>query len=257
MDLAESNICGFRSTSHPVTDLNARNWTGSAVNCHLPLAADVGSYYDNVSRAWIKSSDHTNLMYCGLQAGGAQTGSAQSWVDHYGNGLFFSSVSSLPSCMDGADYSLCHYGSGESIDTTQDYSVHVTFDWSSQGYLNAFTTTLSQASNNLTITRKTAPNAANVPVLGAFPANGHIALLVQLWTSTDMTWLAGESRLLCPKLRLFQLCAGPDCKFTNGVSPGLPSVDNATSAIMPWCQAAPPLAHMHATQVHFEEYSHN
>ena len=79
----------------------------------------------------------------------------------------------------------------------------MTFDWSSQGYLNAFTTTLSQASNNLTITRTTSPNAANVPMRGAFPANGHIALLVQLWTSTDMSWLAGAARASCVRRHYF------------------------------------------------------
>jgi hypothetical protein len=182
MDLSESNICGFRSTSHPVTDLSSKNWTDSAVNCHLPLDADVGSYYDNSTRAWVKSADHTNLFYCGLQADGAQhlPTQTQSWVDHYGNGLYFTSQSAAPSCVDGADSTKCHYGAGETIDTTRDYDVRVTFDWNPKGYLNGFTTTLSQGSNSLTISRQTSPNAANVPSAGGFPLDGRVALLVQV-----------------------------------------------------------------------------
>lgn len=212
MDLSESNICGFRSTSHPVTDLSSKNWTDSAVNCHLPLDADVGSYYDNSTRAWVKSADHTNLFYCGLQADGAQhlPTQTQSWVDHYGNGLYFTSQSAAPSCVDGADSTKCHYGAGETIDTTRDYDVRVTFDWNPKGYLNGFTTTLSQGSNSLTISRQTSPNAANVPSAGGFPLDGRVALLVQLWTSSHMSWLAG-----------------PTCKYINGES-GLPPVDDAT-----------------------------
>jgi hypothetical protein len=125
MDLAESNICGFRSTSHPVVDLSSRNWTSTAVNCHLPLAEDVGSYYDADTRTWVKSADHTNLFYCGLQATSSQnlTAQTQSWVDHYGNAVLFSSSSAFPSCVDGSDNTRCRYGSGEMIDTSRDYDV--------------------------------------------------------------------------------------------------------------------------------------
>jgi hypothetical protein len=182
MDLSESNICGFRSTSHPVTDLNFKNWTDAAVNCHLPLSEDVGSYYDNTSGTWIKSADHTNLFYCGLQAATAQhaPGQTQSWVDHFGNGLYFTSAAANPSCVDGASSTACKYGAGEAIDTTRDYDVHVTFDWNRNGYLDGFTTTLSQGTTSVTIPRQTSPNAASVPSSGGFPSDGRVALLVQV-----------------------------------------------------------------------------
>jgi hypothetical protein len=194
MDLSESNICGFRSTSHPVTDLSAKNWTDSAVNCHLPLAEDVGSYYDNASRSWIQSADHTNLFYCGLQFDGAQhlPSQTQSWVDHYGNGLYFTSPSAVPSCVDGADSTKCQYGAGEAIDTTRDYDVRVSFDWNSNGYLDAFTTTLTQGSYSVTIDRQTSPNAANVPSPGGFPRDGRVALLVQVCSAQ-----AGPAHHMC------------------------------------------------------------
>jgi hypothetical protein len=96
------------------------------------------------------------------------------------------------------------------IDSSRDYNVHVTFDWNPDGYLNAFTTVLSQNQQTLMISRETAPNAANVSLLGGFPLDGRIALLAQvqlplqpsrpschtrpqLWTSADMSWLSGAA----------------------------------------------------------------
>jgi hypothetical protein len=208
MDFAESNICGYRSTSHPVTDLGANNWTAAAVNCHLPLADDVGSYYDNATQTWVKSADHTNLFYCGAQSAGAQNAStgSQSWVDHYGNGLFFTSASAFPSCIDGSDSTSCRYGSGEMIDTQRDYDVRVTFDWNPEGFLNGFATTLSQAANNVTITRKTSPNAAGVPSLGGFPLDGNVALLVQV---SGMNLISRNLQLHCFVVRIAFLMLHP------------------------------------------------
>ena len=216
MDLGESNLCGFRSTSHPVTDLNGNEWTANAVNCHLPLAADAGSWYNASSGTWVKSQDYTNLFYCGLTMPGAQRlGSppAQTWVDHFGNALYFSSASALPECAGGAPNTKCNYGSGEAIDTKLDYDVNVKFDWSADGYLKGFSTTLTQGSTTVTIPRQSTPNQADVPIHGGFSDDGRVAILVQLWTSKGegMSWLSGST-----------------CNYTNGKTPGLPDVADTT-----------------------------
>jgi len=216
MDLGESNLCGFRSTSHPVTDLNANDWTSDAVNCHLPLAKDAGSWYNASSSTWVKNQDYTNLFYCGLTVPGAQRSGSpptQTWVDHFGNALFFNSASALPACASGAPNTKCDYGAGSTINTKLDYDVHVSFDWSPEGYLKGFSTTLTQGSNTVTIPRQSSPNQANVPMKGGFPLDGRVALLVQLWTSQGdgMSWLSGAK-----------------CNYTNGETPGLPSISETT-----------------------------
>ena len=66
MDLGESNLCGFRATSHPVTDLNGDGWRKDAVGYHLPLAAEVGDWLNKTSNAPVADADYTNLYYCGL-----------------------------------------------------------------------------------------------------------------------------------------------------------------------------------------------
>ena len=216
MDLGEANLCGFRSTSHPVTDLNGNDWTADAVNCHLPLAEDVGSWYNASSSTWVKDQDMTNLFYCGLTKPGAgKLGSPpkQTWVDHFGNALYYSSNSALPGCAKSAD-TKCEYGAGETIDTRLDYDVHVSFDWSDDGkYLKGFATTLTQGSKTVTLPRKSTPNHAEVPIKGGFSADGKVALLVQLWTSKGegMSWLSG-----------------PGCNYTNGKTSGLPDINDTT-----------------------------
>lgn len=215
MDLGESNLCGFRSTSHPVTDLNANDWTSDAVNCHLPLAEDVGSWYNASSSTWVKSQDYTNLFYCGLGTKNGQKVTShpkQTWVDHFGNALYLTSENALPGCSKASD-TKCVYGSGEAIDTKLDYDVHVSFDWSDEGYLKGFSTTLTQGSNTVTLPRQSTPNQAEVPIKGGFPEDGRVALLVQLWTSKGegMSWLSG-----------------PTCNYTNGQTPGLPAISDTT-----------------------------
>ena len=216
MDLGEANACGFRSTSHPVTDLNGYAWGANAVNCHLPLADDAGSWYNASSSEWVKNQDYTNLFYCGLATKGAQKlGSppAQQWVDHFGNALYFSSPSALPACVGGAPNTKCQYGHGETIDTALDYDVNVKFDWSADGYLASFVTTLTQGAKTVVLPRQSTPNQANVPIKGGFPADGRVAILVQLWTSKGdgMSWLSG-----------------PSCNYTNGETAGLPSIPDTT-----------------------------
>jgi len=217
MDLGESNLCGFRSTSHPVTDLNGYDWTADAVNCHMPLAAEVGSWQNKTSGGSLPNADYTNLFYCGLGKPTAQKIEGghpkQTWVDHFGNALYLTSEAADPGCGAASD-TKCVYGSGQKIDTTKDYDVRVSFDWDSAGaYLKGFTTTLTQGSNTVTLPRVSTPNQAEVPIKGGFSADGRVALLVQLWTSQGegMSWLSGAN-----------------CNFTNGQTPGLPSIAETT-----------------------------
>jgi len=234
-DLGEANLCTFHATSHPVTDLNAKrvlladDWASSAVNCYLPTSADAGSYFDAGSSEWVQSTANTNLFYCGLGVPGATqnqttvnpgTGSPdvskQSWVDSWGNDVAFSSESAQSCEYDPGDKA-CDYGVGEAIDTTRDYDVRVRFDWSAEGrYLNGFSTTLTQGPFSTTLTRTTTPNAWDVPIRGGFPADGRVALLIQLWTSPGdgMSWLSG-----------------PNCKYTNGETPWLPPVSDTTYTV--------------------------
>ena len=100
------------------------------------------------------------------------------------------------------------------INTKDDYDVRVTFDWdSADGYLKGFSTTLTQGATTVTLPRVSTPNQAEVPIKGGFPADGRVALLVQLWTSqgAGMSWLSGIN-----------------CNYTNGQTPGLPSIDDTT-----------------------------
>ena len=46
------------------------------------------------------------------------------------------------------------------INTKLDYDVRVTFDWSTDGYLKGFSTTLTQGANTVTIPRQSTPNQA-------------------------------------------------------------------------------------------------
>ena len=216
MDLGESNLCGFRSTSHPVTDLNGDGWNADAVNCHLPLAAEVGSWYNETSGESVPDADYTNLFYCGLGKPTAQKMEdghpKQTWVDHFGNALSMTSEDALPGCSEETDTN-CVYGSAKTIDTTQDYDVHVSFVWDSQdASLTSFTTTLTQGANIVMLPRITTPNAAEVPIAGGM-GDGRVALLVQLWTSEGegMSWLSGAN-----------------CNFTNGETEGLPSIEDTT-----------------------------
>jgi len=214
MDLGEANRCGLRSTSHPVTDLNANKWNGNAVNCHLPLAKEAGRYVDPTTKQTKQDPDYTNLFYCGVTVDGAQGAGRQTWVDHFGNALYFSSSSALPACVGGAPNTNCLYGAGApGINTLLDYDVHVSFDWSTDGYLKGFATTLTQGSKTVTLPRITTPNSASVPMLDGFPEDGRVAILVQLWTSQGdgMSWLSG-----------------PTCNYTNGETPGLPSINDTT-----------------------------
>eukprot|EP00928_Gymnodinium_smaydae_P093710 TRINITY_DN7800_c0_g1_i1.p1 TRINITY_DN7800_c0_g1~~TRINITY_DN7800_c0_g1_i1.p1 ORF type:complete len:421 (-),score=85.42 TRINITY_DN7800_c0_g1_i1:363-1625(-) len=218
MDLGESNLCGFRTTSHPVTDLNANDWTSNAVNCHLPLTDDVGSWYDANSSTWVKNQDYTNLFYCGLGTASGQKMTShpkQTWVDHFGNALSLTSESALPGCAKAGD-TKCVYGNGDLIDTKLDYDVRVTFDWSDDRYLKGFSTTLTQGEKSVTLFRQSTPNEAEVPIKGGFPLDGRVAILVQLWTSKGegMSWLSG-----------------PKCDYTNGETPELPSIADATYTI--------------------------
>ena len=224
MDLGESNMCGFRSTSHPVTDLSGDGWRADAVNCHLPLASEVGSWYNQTSGERVPSADYTNLFYCGLGKKTAQkigpTGQRQSWVDHFGNALYLASDLVDPGCSAARD-TKCNYGVdlavAGSINTRDDYDVRVSFDWdSTDGYLKGFTTTLTQGATTVTLPRVSTPNQADVPIEGGFPADGRVALLVQLWTSQGqgMSWLSGAN-----------------CNFTNGQTPGLPSIEDTTYTI--------------------------
>ena len=229
MDLGESNVCGFRSTSHPVTDLQATEWTSEAVNCHLPLAAEVGSWYNKTSGARVPNADYTNLFYCGLGKKTAQKIEAshpkQTWVDHFGNALYLTSEEASPGCSKAGD-TKCTYGfdlaGADSINTSDDYDVRVSFDWDgTEGYLKGFTTTLTQPNaqggvTTVTLPRVSTPNQAEVPIKGGFPADGRVALLVQLWTSQGdgMSWLSGVN-----------------CNYTNGQTAGLPSVNETTYTI--------------------------
>lgn len=217
MDLGEANACAFRSTSHPVTDLNSRHWSADAVNCYVPPGAE----------------QETNLYYCGLGVDGAQSAGAvpaQTWVDHYGNALMFSSAAAHPPCASGVapdGSTACGYGSGggQTIDTDLDVDVRVRFHF--DGYLRGFTTTLSQGSGSIELTRQTSPNSASVPLEHGFPESGRMALLVQLWMSTPgsgtegaelggsgMSWLSGAT-----------------CNIANGESTALPAVSEATYTI--------------------------
>jgi hypothetical protein len=216
MDLGESNLCGFRATSHPVTDLNGDGWRKDAVNCHLPLAAEVGSWLNKTSGAPVADADYTNLYYCGLGKPTAQKiddgHPKQTWVDHFGNALYMTSDDAVPGCS-GASDTKCGYGPGKTIDTTKDYDVKVMFDWdSADGHLKGFNTTLTQGANTVTLPRITSPNAAEVPIQGGM-GDGRVALLVQLWTSQDdgMSWLSGVN-----------------CNYTNGETAGLPAIKDAT-----------------------------
>jgi hypothetical protein len=88
------------------------------------------------------------------------------------------------------------------IDTQRDYDVHVAFDWNPEGFLNGFTTTLSQAANNVTIARKTSPNAAGVPSPGGFPLDGNVAMLVQVSSMIELREMSNCIVLLCELLSL-------------------------------------------------------
>ena len=216
MDLGESNACGFRSTSHPVTDLNpGHDWKSHAVNCFVPPGEE----------------QEANLFYCGLGVDGAQSDqpapAQQTWVDHYGNAVMFTSAAAhLPCSGAGPDSALdCRYGGGQTIDTDHDFDVHIKFDFN--GHLRGFTTTLRQGSNVVELTRRTTPNSASVPVEGGFPGTGRMALLVQLWRSSPgtgteggeiggsgMSWLSGAT-----------------CNVSNGEATGLPAISEATYTI--------------------------
>ena len=221
MDLGESNRCGFRTTSHPVTDLNAKEWTSDAVNCHLPLAAEVGSWKG------VPNADFTNLFYCGLGRPGAQkweeSHPKQTWVDHFGNALYATSDGAYPGCSTASD-TKCVYGydlaAAGSINTRDDYDVNVRFDWDvTNKLLKGFTTTLTQGGTTVTLPRVASPNQAEVPMAGGFSADGRVALLVQLWTSKGdgMSWLSGIN-----------------CNYTNGETgsngqtAGLPPINETT-----------------------------
>ena len=213
MDLGESNRCGFRSTSHPVTDLNGNAWTSDAVNCHLPLAAEVGSFKGT------PNADYTNLFYCGLGKPTAQkfedSHPKQTWVDHFGNALYATSESAYPGCSSASD-TKCNYGFDVAggINTRNDYNVSVSFDWDSAGkYLKGFTTKMTQGATTVTLPRVSSPNQAEVPIKGGFSADGRVAVLVQLWTSQGqgMSWLSGIN-----------------CNYTNGETAGMPSIEDTT-----------------------------
>ena len=120
--------------------------------------------------------------------------------------------SALPGCAKASD-TRCVYGSGLLIDTRLDYDVHVSFDWSPEGFLSGFSTTLTQGANTVTLPRQATPNQAEVPIKGGFPEDAKVALLVQLWTSKGegMSWLSG-----------------PGCNYTNGQTPGLPAISDTT-----------------------------
>ena len=91
--------------------------------------------------------------------------------------------------------------------------MNVKFDWSADGYLKGFSTTLTQGSTTVTIPRQSTPNQADVPIHGGFSDDGRVAILVQLWTSKGegMSWLSGST-----------------CNYTNGKTPGLPDVADTT-----------------------------
>jgi len=214
MDLGEANYCGFRSTSHPVTDLSGNAWTGTAVNCYAPLGAD----------------QDANLFYCGLGVDGAQSDGPplmQAWSDHYGNALWFTSAAAHPPCAASPGSStMCTYGDGQAIDTNRDYDVHVKFHFGGSN-LRSFTTTLRQDANTIELTRQTSPNSAAVPIEHGFPDTGRVALLVQLWVSSPgsgtegaesggsgMSWLSGAA-----------------CDVSNGGSAEHPAVSDATYTI--------------------------
>ena len=212
MDLGEANYCGFRSTSHPVTDLNGHDWRAGAVNCYVPPGA----------------GQDANLFYCGLGIDGAQSSASpptQTWVDHYGNALWFTSAAAHPPCSGTPDNTLCTYGGGQTIDTNHDVDVRIKFHF--DGYLRGFTTTLRQGSKTIELTRQTSPNPASVPMLHGFPDSGRVALLVQLWVSSPgsgtegaetggsgMSWLSGAT-----------------CNVSNGDSAGFPAISDATYTI--------------------------
>jgi len=215
MDLGEANACGFRSTSHPVTDLNGNDWTSNAVNCHAPLVEDWGSWFNKSSSKWVQNLDKTNLFYCGLSNKGAQNKGAQQWADHFGNGLYFTSAPAFHKCKIGNsdNHTKCDYGNGETIDTKLDYDVNIKFDWAAEGYLAGFRTTLTQGSKTVMLPRQTTPNPASVPIKGGFPNDGGMAILVQLWTSAGdgMSWLSGKT-----------------CNYTNGQTDGFPATSDTT-----------------------------
>ena len=187
----------------------------------LPLAAEVGSWYNKTSGTSVPNADFTNLFYCGLGKATAQrmedSHPKQTWVDHFGNALYMASEDAVPGCSKASD-TKCTYGfdvaGAETINTKDDYDVRVTFDWdSADGYLKGFSTTLTQGATTVTLPRVSTPNQAEVPIKGGFPADGRVALLVQLWTSqgAGMSWLSGIN-----------------CNYTNGQTPGLPSIDDTT-----------------------------
>ena len=215
MDLGESNACGFRSTSHPVTDLSpGHNWRSDAVNCFVPPGAE----------------QETNLFYCGLGIDGAQSvgpAPAQTWVDHYGNALMFTSAAAHPPCSSGAlDSTLqCTYGGGQTIDTNFDFDVRVKFHF--DGYLRGFTTTLRQGVNAVELTRQTSPNSASVPAQNGFPDTGRMALLVQLWMSSPGSGTEGAENGGSGMSWL----SGAICNASNSESAGLPAISEATYTI--------------------------
>ena len=218
MDLGESNVCGFRTTSHPVVDLNAaadvkKSWTNNPVTCSFPVAAHIGRYHDG--SAWKTNYDKSNLLFCAYGVPGAITNRTQSWCDHYGNAVYHTSAAAhggnvwsdhvaswelsqglqnanpTRSCT-GDSTTLCSYGPAPShIDSTKPYNVQVSFNWEDDKLIS-FTSTLSQYGKESSITRSTSKNPANVDVSNAFPADGKMGLLAQLWSSPDMSWLAGR-----------------------------------------------------------------
>ena len=164
-----------------------------------------------------RDADHTNLVYCGFGKAGAINFETkkQSWVDHFGNAAYMTSSAAVPGC-DSAPYTSCKYGPGAeySIDTSRPYDVNVSFGWDAAAKtLNEFTVTLHQDAHAITMKRPVSNNPATVPLAGGFGADGKMGLLAQLWTSPDMSWLAG-----------------PGCKDTNPDSE-LPAVKDAQYTI--------------------------
>eukprot|EP00315_Gephyrocapsa_oceanica_P058230 CAMPEP_0185483888 /NCGR_PEP_ID=MMETSP1366-20130426/8884_1 /TAXON_ID=38817 /ORGANISM="Gephyrocapsa oceanica, Strain RCC1303" /LENGTH=458 /DNA_ID=CAMNT_0028091885 /DNA_START=69 /DNA_END=1443 /DNA_ORIENTATION=- len=209
IDLGEANSCGFRSTSHPVTDLNANSWRSDAVNCFAPPDAE----------------QDTNLFYCGL--GRLEPAPKQTWVDHFGNALMFSSAAAHPPCVGSTPANtLCTYGAGQAIDTNREYDVRISFTYEG-GALRAFTTTLSQGSNTIELTRQTTPNSFSVPIAGGFPDSGRVALLVQLWFSSPGSGTEGQENGGSG----MDWLSGSTCPVANGETARLPAVSDATYTI--------------------------
>jgi hypothetical protein len=213
MDLAESNRCALRVTSHPVTDLTAKHpgsvWSGSAVDCFFPLQ-DNWAMYRNKDGKWIKDADHTHLVYCGYGTEGAVNfdQKKQTWVDHLGNGLFATSPTASQDCGSSTApvrstsranpntraYISCEYGPGShyTIDTRFPYRMTVTFDWNDHDkYLQAFTVNMTQAGRSVVLSRPVADNPADVNPDGGWGRDGKMGLVAQLWTSQNMEWLSG------------------------------------------------------------------